>query len=195
MRAKSHRRLGEHLAQQYLHHAPRRYIHAFLIGCTEPDKNPATYLKGSLRSRWLRGHNWSNSQRFMQRLALRLEQRQRLKILDFYAMGKLIHYTMDAFTQAHNDCFTTDLHIHRRYERRLERYFLTCLENTRQCCPRIHDSVMDAIRACHQEYSQAPAGISTDTRYCIRAASLVVSMLTHKGQQDSVSGHAPEYAL
>lgn len=180
MRAKSHHRLGKLLADQYLLGAPRRYIMAFVIGCTEPDKNPATYLKGSLRSRWLRGHNWSNSQRYMQRIALRLEQRDQLKLLDYYTMGKLIHYTVDAFTSAHNDSFPADLHIHRHYEEKLQRYFLSYLENSQSRHPQIHDSVMDTIRTYHRQYTQLPSNVRTDTRYCIGVASLVVCMLIAK---------------
>lgn len=47
MRGKSHRCLGNYLVQRYMGDAPQSHIKAFLLGCIEPDRNPATYLKGS----------------------------------------------------------------------------------------------------------------------------------------------------
>ena len=98
MRGKSHRCLGQYLVEKYMPHAPKRYIRAFLIGCIEPDRNPVTYLKGSIRCQWLRGHNYENARRYMRRLSERLERKERLFLIDYYALGKLIHYTVDAFT-------------------------------------------------------------------------------------------------
>lgn len=57
MRGKSHRCLGQYLVEHYMENIPGRYVKAFLVGCIEPDRNPVTYLKGSLRFQWLRGHN------------------------------------------------------------------------------------------------------------------------------------------
>ena len=52
MRGKSHKTLGKYLADKYMTAVPKRYIQAFLLGCIEPDRNPATYLKGSVRRQW-----------------------------------------------------------------------------------------------------------------------------------------------
>ena len=52
MRRKSHKLLGEYLAREYMTDIPKSYVCAFLIGCVEPDRNPATYLKGSLKFQW-----------------------------------------------------------------------------------------------------------------------------------------------
>lgn len=180
MRAKSHKQLGKYLVRQYFCNAPRRYIAAFLLGCTEPDKNPATYLKGSFRCRWLRGHNWGNAQRYMERIAQRLEGRERLKLLDFYTMGKLIHYTTDAFTSAHNDEFAGDLQEHRHYERSLQDHFLTYLDQRKILRQGLNGNVMDAIRCYHSEYADLTTDIHTDCRYAVAVASLVVCMLLAK---------------
>ena len=96
---------------------PKRYVQAFLIGCIEPDRNPVTYLKGSIRHQWLRGHNYRNARRFMRRISVRLENKDSWNLYDYYTLGKLIHYTTDAFTYAHNDTFPTALTEHREYER------------------------------------------------------------------------------
>ena len=113
MRGKSHRCLGQYLAQHYMPDVPKPYVKAFQLGCIEPDRNPITYLKGSFRCQWLRGHNYRNARRFMREISWRLEKKDKLNLWDYYTLGKLIHYTTDAFTYAHNDSFTTSFSDHR----------------------------------------------------------------------------------
>lgn len=177
MKTQSHKSLGVYLSNTYFPSVPRRYIQAFLLGCTQPDKNPITYLKGSIRCQWLRGHNWHNAQRFMARLCRRLENRKRLYLLDYYALGKLIHYTVDAFTSAHNDYFPTSLLDHRSYENRLQAYFLGYLKENDHPSTHTFQDVMEAIRTYHAEYAQKPVHVHTDSRYCVLVSSLVVCML------------------
>ena len=177
IKALSHKTLGTYLAERYLHNASKQQIRAFLLGCTQPDINPATYLKGSIRCKWLRGHNWANARSFMEKLARRLEKKQRLRLLDYYTMGKLIHYTVDAFTSSHNDHFPTDLQIHRNYESQLQAYFLPYLKGRRQSAPAAHSSIMDTICFYHKEYAAAPSNIRTDSRYCVLVTSLVLCIL------------------
>ena len=183
MRGQSHKRLGEYLAGKYMSNTPKRYVRAFLIGCVEPDRNPATYLKGSLKFQWLRGHNYRNARSYMSRLSRRLENRSRLRLLDYYAIGKLIHYTTDSFTSAHNDRFPTCLEAHREYETMLQNYFLSFLSRDPQplavpCC-----RIMDTIRAQHRLYSRFPSDIRTDTRFAFAVCCCVVSSLLAKHPQ------------
>ena len=49
MRGQSHLSLGQYLAGRYMNHTPKASVRAFLLGCIQPDRNPATYLKGSIR--------------------------------------------------------------------------------------------------------------------------------------------------
>ena len=180
MRGQSHKRLGEYLARKYMPDIPRRYTLAVLIGCVEPDRNPVTYLKGSFRFQWLRGHNYRNARGYMGRLSRRLENRPRLRLLDYYAIGKLIHYTTDSFTSAHNDSFPTRLEAHREYEARLQNYFLNFLSQDPQPSAVPCHRVMDAIRAQHRAYSRFPADIRTDTRFAFAACCCVAASLLAK---------------
>ncbi len=180
MKAKSHRTLGKFLAETYLPSVPRHYLFAFLLGCTQPDKNPTTYLKGSFRCQWLRGHNWGNAQKYMHKLAQRLEKRSKLKLLDYYALGKLIHYTTDAFTGAHNTHFPGNIQDHRLYENQLQAHFLNHLPNGRPISQIFHSNIMDAIRTYHQEYAIDPVNISQDCKYSILATSTVLHILSPK---------------
>lgn len=180
MRGKSHRCLGQYLTEHYMQDVPKHYIRAFLIGCVEPDRNPITYLKGSLRFQWLRGHNYRNARRFMRRISQRLEGKTSLNLFDFYTLGKLIHYTTDAFTSAHNDTFPSNLMDHRVYEVKLQEHFLRYLEEDPQVNPRFARTIMDAVYSYHKEYERHEADIHTDARFALTACCSVVSVLLPK---------------
>lgn len=177
MRGKSHRCLGRYLAKHYMEEVPEICVKAFLIGCIEPDRNPATYLKGSVRCQWLRGHNYRNARRFMRRISLRLEQKDTLNLYDYYTLGKLIHYTTDAFTYAHNDTFPTNLAEHKVYEDALQEHFLEFMEQDPQVDIRFARSIMDAIYSYHQEYEQTESNIQNDSRFALTACCCVLALL------------------
>lgn len=177
MRGKSHRRLGEYLVQHYMPNTPARYVHAFLIGCVEPDRNPVTYLKGSFRCQWLRGHNYRNARRFMRHISWRLERKDKLNMLDYYSLGKLIHYTTDAFTYAHNDAFPTKLGDHREYEAVLQEHFISFLAEDPYVDIRFAKSIMETIGSYHREYCKQDADIHTDAKFALTACCCVLAVL------------------
>ena len=180
MRGKSHQCLGKYLVEHYMSNQPKRHKQAFLLGCIEPDRNPATYLKGSLRYQWLRGHNYKNARGFMQRVSHRLENRSHLNMLDYYTLGKLIHYTADAFTSAHNDTFSTDLNIHREYEAAMQNHFLSYMQDDPLVNPETAPSVMEAIYSHRRAYKTQPTDIRTDTRFVLSACCCVLAVLFAK---------------
>ena len=180
MRGKSHRCLGQYLAEHYLKDTPKSCVTAFLIGCVEPDRNPVTYLKGSLRCQWLRGHNYRNARRFMRQISWRLEKKEKLSLYDYYTLGKLIHYTTDAFTYAHNDMFSTKLGDHREYEAALQEHFLHYIQEDPQVDPHTARSIMDAIYSYHREYESLEADIHTDARFALAACCCVLAVLFTK---------------
>lgn len=180
MRGKSHRCLGQYLTEHYMPDTPKRYVRAFLIGCIEPDRNPATYLKGSLHFQWLRGHNYRNARHFMRRISQRLEKKDSLNLFDYYTLGKLIHYTTDAFTYAHNDTFPTNLNNHRIYEAQLQEHFLHYMQQDPEVNPRVARSVMDAIYSYHREYEAQEANIHTDSWFALTACCCVLAVVFAK---------------
>ncbi len=177
MRGKSHLCLGNYLIQHYMNDIPGRHKKAFLMGCIEPDRNPVTYLKGSLRHQWLRGHNYLNARRFMRHISWRLEKKEKWNLFDYYTLGKLIHYTTDAFTYAHNDMFTTDLGEHMEYEVALQNHFLAYMEAPPKPELPTSQSIMDAICQYHREYRALPANIHTDTKFALKACCCVLAVL------------------
>ena len=177
MKGKSHALLGQYLVGRNLSGCSQLRVRAFLFGCVQPDRNPATYLKGSLRRQWLRGHNWENAQRYMQRVSGRLERRRTLHIWDYYTLGKLVHYTTDAFTYAHNAAFPTDLRIHKAYEAKLQAYFLQYLAGSPEIRGDGAVPVMEAIRQQHRTYLQCPAGIRRDAVFSVRVCAGILDRL------------------
>lgn len=178
MRGKSHCQLGAYLADTYFPQIPGACRAAFLLGCIEPDRNPATYLKGSLRAQWLRGHNFENARLFMTRIAHRLETKPHWNLLDYYTAGKLIHYTMDAFTYAHNQSFPTDLRQHKEYEDRLQEYFLSFLQGRAAMERTPGRCVMDTIDLHHRRYLSRTPDIFRDSRYAFSVSCCVAMMLS-----------------
>lgn len=177
MKCKSHAQLGNYLVRQYMDDASTLQIRAFLIGCVEPDKNPTTYLKGSLRCQWLRGHNWGNAQRYMQRITRRLERRRKMRLWDFYSLGKLVHYITDAFTYAHNEEFNSNLKDHQAYEQKLQTYFLWYLNVLPAVRFRCGTSLMNTIRYHHSSYLRHPISIYTDARFSVTVCCCILAML------------------
>ena len=180
MRGKSHHCLGQYLTAHYLKDASQPQKKAFLIGCVEPDRNPATYLKGSIRCQWLRGHNYRNARRFMRSISWRLERKNHLNLFDYYTLGKLIHYIADAFTYAHNDTFPTNLTEHREYEAALQEHFLEYMDKDPQVDPKVARSVMEAIYSYHREYEELEANIHIDSQFALAACCCVLAMLFPK---------------
>ena len=180
MRGQSHRCLGRYLVRHYMNDVPSRYVTAFLMGCIEPDRNPATYLKGSLRCQWLRGHNYRNARRYMRRISRYLEKKKALNLYDYYRLGKLIHYTADAFTYAHNADFPSRLQNHMQYEAELQNHFLEFLAEDPQVDIVTTKNIMSAICSFHREYEQLEYTIHNDCRFALTACCCVLAMLFAK---------------
>lgn len=177
MRGKSHRFLGIHLTHLLPSNTKQLHINAFLLGCIQPDRNPLTYLKGSLRCQWLRGHNYENALRYMERISARLERKTNWNLLDWYTLGKLIHYTADAFTYAHNRACPTCLKIHREYEETLQRHFLKYLQGNPGLDIPAAKTVMEAIREYHETYLALPVNVQTDSQFTLRACHFILATL------------------
>lgn len=156
---------------------PKACIAAFEIGCIEPDRNPVTYLKGSVRCQWLRGHNYRNARRFMRRISWRLERKDKFNVYDYYTLGKLIHYTADAFTYAHNVEFPTQLSEHKEYEDALQEHFLEFMAQDPQVDTMVARSIMGAICSYHRDYEQVESNIHNDSRFALAACCCVLALL------------------
>jgi len=177
MKNVSHKQLAHYLINRYLKHTPSRYKRAFIMGCLEPDKNPSTYLKGSIRYQFLRGHNWSNTRRYIYKIAHRLENKPALKIVDYFLLGRMIHYLSDAFTYAHNATFGVDLQMHRAYEWELM-YALNAYLQTHGIPDFImNESLSALIHQMHSNYLRETKCLQSDVYYIVHVCCIVMSCL------------------
>lgn len=183
MRRQSHIAMGRFLLRTYLPNLPRQYARLFLLGCIEPDGNPATYLKGSIRAQWFQGHNFSNASPFLFRLTQRLERKTAFSAWDYYSLGKAIHYTLDAFTYPHNRHFGKGLSHHRIYEVKLQLYFLSRLHSFRPEAADVPDSAAGYLRKMHEKYLLEPGCVETDTSYALRVSCALIRKLTENVPQ------------
>lgn len=128
MQTRDHKSLGKYLLQQTEQELPFLYKMAFIVGNVEPDRNVFTYLHGMLRGKRFHGHNYENILPVMQKLYKSLQKGRYFGIRKYYHLGKLIHYTADAFTYPHNEVYKEGLIEHCRYERQLHDRFLIMLQ-------------------------------------------------------------------
>lgn len=176
MKPASHKRIGLCLAKRHLCSLAPIYIHAFMLGCVQPDKNPTTYLKGSIRFEWFRGHNYDNSYKYMIRLCRRIKKKRTLTLFDYYQLGKLMHYIADSFTYAHTHRFGKNLYYHRLYEQNLDVY----LQNHICKIPldkTITGKAEDVIQSNRGTYSTLPHSVFHDIYYSINTCNAVLMLL------------------
>ena len=139
------------------------------------DCNPLTYLKGSLRAYKFRGHNFSNSQAYINNHIRRLQQRTRWSIWQYYTLGKLTHYLADAFTFPHNENYPDSLIAHRAYEDALRVYLAEYLRNRTLRLERARQDLTLAIDELHRRYMETQADVNQDARYILEANLLLMA--------------------
>ena len=177
MQKRSHELLARTLMCSYDGFRKKRYELAFLFGSFQPDCNPLSYIKGSIRHRTLRGHNFSNSQHYVDRHIDRLQCRAQWTIWQYYTLGKLTHYLADAFTFPHNETYEDSLAAHRRYEDTLRSQLARYLDDgsfrrTVACA-----DVVEEIDRLHLRYLDTVSDGGRDIRYILKVNSLLMASL------------------
>ena len=89
MQKRTHTLLAQTLLRSETGFPARRFELAFLFGSFQPDVNPLSYLKGSLRYNKLKGHNYVNSRAYINAKILKLQRRRRWTMWQYYTLGKL----------------------------------------------------------------------------------------------------------
>jgi len=194
LKKESHKLLGQRLMEGLGSLPAPRCKRAFLFGCIQPDYNIFTYLKGSWRAQWLKGHNYKNSERCMNRTIYKLQSSSSWGMKEYYRLGKLIHYVSDAFTYPHNDYFGENLKEHRCYEGTLNSHFKEYIDKPLSIqIGDIGDTIVDSISLIHRQYSDTFNSILTDAAYIITAADIVFNTLIQKSS--AVMGLPIKYAV
>ena len=175
MQKRSHKLLASMLLQSQHGFAARRYELAFLFGSFQPDCNPLSYLKGSLRARKFRGHNFSNSQLYINAHIARLRQCRSWTTWQYYTLGKLTHYLADAFTYPHNEDFPDTMLDHHRYETDLRQYLIGYLAHRTPRQLKSCQELTAALEELHEQYMAAHATMGRDIRYILQATELLMA--------------------
>ncbi len=175
MQKRSHTLLASALLRSEHGFRARRFELAFLFGSFQPDCNPLSYLKGSLHAYKLRGHNYTNSQHYINAHIEKLQCRSRWTMWQYYTLGKLTHYLADAFTYPHNESFPDSLMDHHRYESELRLYLAAHL--ARRSIPRGQacQNLAASIQELHHQYMSSSSDPQQDTRFILRAAELLMA--------------------
>ena len=163
MQTEDHYLLGYFLLEH--HQARLRPIcqKLFLLGCIEPDWNLITYARGSLRYRFLHGHNAENVRKHLKYLTEKLCKTGVQTPLQWFRFGAALHYLADSFTFAHNDIFAGSLKEHRLYEKLLHAVFIEYLQARHMEC-------FSADEICHARYLTQQPSYQTDCRYILGTA-------------------------
>ena len=175
LQKRSHKLLAQTLLDRRDGFRKKRYELAFLFGSFQPDCNPLSYLKGSLRAQKFMGHNFSNSHPYIERHIAGLQRSTHWTMWQYYTLGKLTHYLADAFTFPHNETYTDSLLEHRRYEDDLRLQFARYLADCAPFRARSEKDVADAIHQLHQQYLAARSDLRRDIRFILAANELLMS--------------------
>ena len=175
MQKRSHKLLANMLLKSEDGFRAKRYELAFLFGSFEPDCNPFTYLKGSLRATRFGGHNYSNSQHFIERHIQKLQSKKRWNIWQYYTLGKMTHYLADAFTFPHNTHYTDTMLQHHMYETDLRGYLEEYMADRTLRRKAFRADAIEAITELHDFYMQSAADQTMDVQYIVEATSLLMA--------------------
>ena len=163
MQTKDHYLLGCFLLDRYRATLNPICRKLFLLGCIEPDWNLATYTRGSLKYRFMHGHNAENAGKHLAHLTEKLRKSGVRTPLQRLRFGAALHYLADSFTFAHNRIFAGGLKEHRLYEKLLHDVFTEYLQTQ-------HSEPLSAERACHEQYLTEKRSYQTDCRYILGTA-------------------------
>ena len=179
MQKRSHLLLAHSLLSREHGFPARRYELAFLLGSFEPDCNPLSYLKGSMRHKLFGGHTYANAKTFINHRIRRLQTRTHWNLRDYYEMGQLTHYVADAFTWPHNPHFPGVGWEHHVYETALRLALYERLSGA--ALPRLERPDVSAtlprdLESLHDRYlAESEPGLNVDISYILEASDLLLA--------------------
>ena len=171
----SHKLLASSLLRSQHGFGARRYELAFLFGSFQPDCNPFTYLRGIRSTHKLQGHNFTNSQSYINSRIQKLQNRRNWTLLQYYTLGKLTHYLADAFTFPHNENYPYTMADHCRYENALRLKLAEHLSRHELHQKKLRQDLTDAIDQLHRQYMDSKNSLEQDIRYILEATALLMA--------------------
>lgn len=182
MKGIDHKCLGIQVADQFPEHTTRLERKLFVLGCVQPDWNVFTYLRGSMRTRKIRGHHYPNIRNVVEKYMVRLSGKARFRKCDYYRLGKLFHYAADAFTFPHNEEFQGNIHEHMAYEQKFHLLLKEhiCLLGGRQVNwqqKKNGAELFECFEWVHAHYLRVREDMRDDLNYIDQMAFLVSGMI------------------
>jgi len=152
----------------------------FKLGNIEPDFNPVTYLRGFKTVEHFRGHNYRNVCDTIRHLTFNLLYTGDNNAKTYYYLGKLCHYTTDAFTYPHNVTFEGTIRQHIQYEKALKWYFIRfILQNPTPPVLRPYSGTLyDQIDRIHRQYLRSVPNRENDSAFTLQAVSNIMQEFT-----------------
>ena len=175
MQKRTHTLLARTLLRGETGFSARRFELAFLFGSFQPDVNPLSYLKGSLRHNKLKGHNYANSRAYINARILKLQRRRRWTMWQYYTLGKLTHYLADAYTYPHNEDYPDSMMDHHNYETGLRQFMRGYLSNRHICRQQARRDLIAALEELHEQYMSTRASMIRDANYILKATGLLMA--------------------
>ncbi len=180
MKTKDHFILGNNLAANYLNSISSVYRKAFILGNIFPDINVFSYLRGTFSHKKISGHSFECSADCIKKLTDNLHNIKKFSISDYFNLGKLIHYTADAFTFAHNNCFYGNLISHIQYEEKLHSEFQKLNEQNKKHAFVFYLNNQDLwtkFSLLHSSYLQGTGSCLWDLKHISMAARMTMDIL------------------
>lgn len=163
MLTKDHYILGCYLINNFHWQMTPLSRHLFLLGCIEPDMNPFTYARGSIRHHFMHGHNADNVKNHLEHIINRLKNTGVATPFQWFELGAALHYTADCFTFPHNEIFTGTLKEHCKYESLFHPIFENYLSEC--ACKILQDVLIEDLEDYHASYLSDNHSYLTDCNY------------------------------
>lgn len=183
MKKVDHELFGRHLIDVMGDRFDEKYTPKFLMGCTAPDRNPFTYMRGSVKCKMFKGHNFRNTRGVIRRNIKLLAGKSNWGGSEYYRMGKMIHYITDAFTFPHNEEFIGSIKRHVQYEVKLHQYLFSSIGRKTLLDRSIENKVgkeFDLYQYYlqkHRQYIEAFKGFENDVTYMKEVTINIMSKL------------------
>ncbi len=197
MQTKDHLALGRYLAHAFAIEEPvKKY--AFVIGNIMPDVNKCSYIHGYFwllrahrrqknagplsandhRRMLIGGHTAEGSCFFVNRMYRVLRNRKNLSVLDYYRLGKAIHYLADRFTYPHTMRYMDGFFAHIRYEKRLH----ICMRAMLRALPDVRETVAScfsktSFRSVYRAYRTTDSEIGNVSHDCFYIVAVSIAYL------------------
>jgi hypothetical protein len=185
MKFKDHKNISFYLVKSQERRIKARNMWALVIGSVIPDITVYTYLRGSLSGKKLKGHNYENTSVVISDLIERISNSHKYGIWRYFELGKLLHYSADSFTYAHNSRFTGSLAEHRAYEmelhERLEEAMVRESDDISKIGNEQSSDTCARIRELHEAYSRKTPDSRNDCRYIMYVMDYLYKTLGAEG--------------